>query len=90
MQPLSSDTLSTHSPEAIRVLQRYCRQQRWSLPRLAILPTSVPMALTYGNLPRTARIVVSQGLLEQLADDEIANSSGEKAGIPSYSIFCPV
>ncbi len=28
--------------------------------------------LTYGNLPRTARIVVSQGLLNQLGDDEIA------------------
>ncbi len=72
LQPLSRDALSTHSPEAIRVLQRYCRQRRWSLPRLAILPISVPMALTYGNLPRTARIVVTQGLLEQLVDDEIA------------------
>ena len=72
IEPLSINTLSTHSPEAIRVLQRYCRQRRWSLPQLSILPTSAPLALTYGNLPRTARIVVSQGLLEQLADDEIA------------------
>jgi Zn-dependent protease with chaperone function len=70
-QPLSINTLSTHSPEAIRVLQRYCRHRRWPLPQLGILPTSAPVALTYGNLPRTARIVVSQGLLEQLADDEI-------------------
>lgn len=72
LQPLSINTLSTHSPEAIRVLQRYCRQQRWTLPQLGILPDSAPLALTYGNLPRTARIVVSQGLLEQLAEDEIA------------------
>jgi Zn-dependent protease with chaperone function len=72
LQPLSINTLSTHSPEAIRVLQRYCRQRRWSLPQLRILSTSAPVALTYGNLPHTARIVVSQGLLEQLTADEIA------------------
>lgn len=71
-QPLSIDMLSTHSPEAMRVLQRYCRQRRWSLPKLGILPIAAPVALTYGHLPRTARIVVSQGLLQQLADDEIA------------------
>lgn len=71
-QPLSINTLSSYSPEAIRVLQRYCRHRRWPLPQLGILSTSAPVALTYGNLPRTARIVVSQGLLEQLADNEIA------------------
>ncbi len=71
-QPLSIDTLTSHSPEASRLLQRYCQQRNWSLPQLAIVPTSAPLAITYGNLPRTARIVVSQGLLEQLADDEIA------------------
>ena len=71
-QPLSTNVLSTYSPEAVRVLQRYCRQRSWPHPALGILPTSAPVALCYGNLPRTARIVVSQGLLEQLADDEIA------------------
>ncbi len=53
------------------MLQRYCRQRHW-VPHLGILPTSAPLAFTYGNLRRTARIVVSQALLEQLADDEIA------------------
>jgi Zn-dependent protease with chaperone function len=80
LQPLSINTLSTHSPEASRVLQRYCKQQKWSLPQLGILPTSVPVALTYGNLPRTARIIVSQGLLEQLADDEIATIYASQLG----------
>ena len=36
--------------------------------------------MTYGNLPRTARIVVSQGLLEQLADDEIATIYAAELG----------
>ena len=80
LQPLAINTLSTHSPEASRVLQRYCRQRRWSLPQLGILPTSAPVALTYGNLRRTARIVVSQGLLEQLADDEIATIYASQLG----------
>ncbi|MGK7926120.1 MAG: M48 family metallopeptidase, partial [Spirulina sp.] len=43
-----------------------------SRPQLAILPTGAPFSLTYGNLPRNARIVVSDALLEQLEDDELA------------------
>ena len=72
-QPLSINQLAKYSPESGRVLQRFCRQQGWHLPKLVILPTSAPITFTYGNLRRTARIAVSQGLLEQLADDEIAS-----------------
>ncbi|MCC5635278.1 M48 family metalloprotease [Nostoc sp. CHAB 5844] len=71
-QPLSKDVLHSRSRETARVLQRYCQQRRWQSPQLRILPVTAPIALTYGNLPRNARIVVSQGLLNQLADDEIA------------------
>ncbi|MBD2530722.1 M48 family metalloprotease [Nostoc flagelliforme FACHB-838] len=66
------DVLNTHSREAVRVLQRCCQQRHRPLPKLRILPMAAPIILTYGSLPRNARIVVSQGLLEQLADDEIA------------------
>ncbi|MDZ8084140.1 MAG: M48 family metalloprotease [Nostoc sp. DedQUE12b] len=66
------DVLNTYSREAVRVLQRCSQQRHWPLPKLRILPTAAPIILTYGSLPRNARIVVSQGLLEQLADDEIA------------------
>jgi Zn-dependent protease with chaperone function len=68
----SKDVLNAHSREAVRVLQRCCQQRHWPLPKLRILPIAAPIILTYGSLPRNARIVVSQGLLEQLADDEIA------------------
>ncbi|MBD0302008.1 MAG: M48 family metalloprotease, partial [Tolypothrix sp. T3-bin4] len=68
----SKDVLNAHSREALRVLQRCCQQRHWPLPKLRILPMAAPIILTYGSLPRNARIVVSQGLLEQLADDEIA------------------
>jgi Zn-dependent protease with chaperone function len=69
---LERETLNTYSHESLRVLQRYCKPRGWSLPKLGILPIAAPVALTYGHLPRTARIIVSQGLLEQLATDEIA------------------
>lgn len=71
-QPLSKEKLNGHSRETLRLLQRFCQQQGWELPHLRVLPMSAPVALTYGNLPHTARIVVSQGLLEQLTEDEIA------------------
>lgn len=69
---LERDTLNTYSPEAVRVFQRYCQPRGWRLPKLGILPTTAPIAFTFGHLPRTAQIIVSQGLLEQLASDEIA------------------
>jgi Zn-dependent protease with chaperone function len=72
LQHLSLETLEISSPEASRLLQRSCRQHHYRLPQLRVLPTAVPLIFTYGNLRRTTRIVVSQGLLEQLADDEIA------------------
>lgn len=80
MQPLSLSALSKSSPEAAKMLPRYCGQRRLPVPTLRILPISAPVALTYGNLPRTARIVVSQGLLDQLADDEIATIYASELG----------
>ena len=71
-EELSKEKLNSYSRETFRVLQRTCQQRRWPSPQLRILPISAPMIISYGNLPRTARITVSQGLLEQLADDEIA------------------
>lgn len=77
---LSKDLLNRHSRETARVIQRYCQQRRWHCPQLRILPITAPMALTYGSLANNARIVVSQGLLEQLADDEIATIYATQLG----------
>ncbi len=71
-EELTKEKLNSYSRETLRVLQRACQQQHWTTPQLRILPISAPMIISYGNLPRTARITVSQGLLQQLADDEIA------------------
>ncbi|MBI4780148.1 MAG: M48 family metalloprotease [Oscillatoriophycideae cyanobacterium NC_groundwater_1537_Pr4_S-0.65um_50_18] len=72
MRSLKPSELEQHSPEALRLLKRVCNQRHQPLPALGLLPTDAPLALTYGHLPRNARIVVSQGLLKQLEDAEIA------------------
>lgn len=72
LQPLPMTTLAASSQEATKVLNRLTRQHKIALPQLKLLPVAAPLAFTYGNLPRTARIVISQGLLEQLSEDEIA------------------
>ncbi|MBE9182836.1 M48 family metalloprotease, partial [Oculatella sp. LEGE 06141] len=82
LQPFRLDDLSPYSSETTRMLKRVCGQRRYPLPTLGLLPTSAPIALTYGGLPQTARIVVSQGLLNQLNEDEIAASyAGELSHI---------
>ena len=80
LQPLTMEDLGDRSPDAARILRRVCRQRRLKVPQLGILPTRTPLAMTYGNLPQTARIIVSQGLLEQLADDEIATIYAAQLG----------
>jgi len=72
LQPLTLPKLAGYSPETTQLLPRFCRQHGISSPALGILPTQAPIAFTYGAMPAIARIVVSQGLLDQLADDEIA------------------
>jgi Zn-dependent protease with chaperone function len=72
LKPLSLDALAVHSPEAVRLLKRVCHQKRRSLPKLGILVTSVPLIFTYGYLPQNTKIIVSQGLIDRLNDDELA------------------
>ncbi|MEB3356638.1 MAG: M48 family metalloprotease [Synechococcales bacterium] len=71
-RPMTLDDLAAHSPEASRLLKRICQQQSCPLPKLGLIADSAPLLLGYGIVPRTVRLVVSQGLLQQLSDDEIA------------------
>ncbi|MGP1383289.1 MAG: M48 family metalloprotease [Thainema sp.] len=78
-KPFSLQILESHSPESVRFLKRFFRQSGRTMPELRVLPSQAPLILTYGNLPRFARISVSQGLLNQLADDEIATLYAREA-----------
>lgn len=71
-QAFSNQKLRTYSPEAATLLGRHCHQRGWSFPTLWKLPTAIPLIFSYGWRPRNARLVVSEGLLNQLEADEIA------------------
>ncbi|MBW4474660.1 MAG: M48 family metalloprotease [Stenomitos rutilans HA7619-LM2] len=87
LQPLSLGKLATYSPETAQSLQRFCRQQQIPMPVLGVLPAAEPIAFSYGCIPHVTRTVVSQGLLEQLADDEIATIyAGEVGHIACFDV----
>ncbi len=71
MQHLETAALDLHSAEAVRVIKRFNRQYRGKT-ETKIIPIAAAIAFTYGHIASTTRIVVSQGLLQQLTDDEIA------------------
>ena len=69
---VSLNDIQRYSPEAAQVIQRVCAQKGITQPRLGIIEDQNPTAFTYGSLPNSARLVVSQGLFTYLDDDEIA------------------
>ncbi|GJD17411.1 unknown protein [Rivularia sp. IAM M-261] len=71
IQSLETTVLEMHSQEALRIFKRFNTQRRANI-KIKLLPIAAPIAFTYGHLPSMSRIVMSQGLLQQLADDEIA------------------
>jgi Zn-dependent protease with chaperone function len=88
--PLRATVLSKHSKEAGRVMRSFCKKQGMREPLLQLLPIDLPVAFSYGGLPRFARIAVSQGLLEQLAEDEIAAIFARELGHIAHWDFAPM
>jgi len=72
--------LETKSPEAAAVIQRVCAEKNLKHPRLGIIDDQNPTAFTYGSLPQSARLVVSEGLFTYLKDDEIATVYAHELG----------
>ncbi|MBW4613179.1 MAG: M48 family metalloprotease [Desmonostoc vinosum HA7617-LM4] len=68
------------SPETARIIQQVCQQKNLKTPRLGIINDQNPTAFTYGSLPNSARLVVSQGLFTYLDDDEIATVYAHELG----------
>ncbi|MFM6199566.1 MAG: peptidase M48, partial [Dolichospermum sp.] len=60
------------SPETGEIIRQVCQQKNIKIPRLGIIQDQNPTAFTYGSLPNSARLVVSQGLFTYLDDDEVA------------------
>lgn len=76
--------LVTRCPTAGKLLQRYCRQKKLPFPTLRILPTNAPIIFSYGQIPKNAQIVVSEGLLTQLTDEEVATLLAGELGMIRY------
>jgi Zn-dependent protease with chaperone function len=72
--------LEVRSPETARVLRRVCQQKNLKIPRLGIIEDQNPTAFTYGSLPNSARLVVSEGLFKYLDDDEVATVYAHELG----------
>ncbi|NET45210.1 M48 family metalloprotease [Okeania sp. SIO2B3] len=72
LKKLPTTTLINYSKEANKLLRSFCQKRKIRGIKLKILPIDVPIAFSYGWLPRFFRIVVSQGLLDNLTEDEIA------------------
>ncbi|BAZ06207.1 zinc metalloprotease HtpX [Calothrix sp. NIES-3974] len=72
--------IEMHSPETVRVLRRVCQQKNLKIPKLGIIDDQNPTAFTYGSLPNSARLVVSEGLFKYLDDDEIATVYAHELG----------
>lgn len=68
------------SPETASVIQRVCQEKNLKTPRLGIIDDQNPTAFTYGSLPNSARLVVSQGLFTYLDDDEVATVYAHELG----------
>ncbi|OKH37297.1 peptidase M48 [[Phormidium ambiguum] IAM M-71] len=72
--------LKRKSPETAAVIQRVCAEKNLKQPRLGIIDDQNPTAFTYGSLPNSARLVVSEGLFTYLKDDEIATVYAHELG----------
>ncbi|MEM7727033.1 MAG: M48 family metalloprotease [Cyanobacteria bacterium P01_A01_bin.45] len=68
------------SPESAEVIRQVCQQKNLKTPRLGIIDDQNPTAFTYGSLPNSARLVVSQGLFTYLDDDEVATVYAHELG----------
>lgn len=68
------------SPETGKIIRQVCQQKNITTPRLGIIDDQNPTAFTYGSLPNSARLVVSQGLFTYLDDDEVATVYAHELG----------
>lgn len=90
LKPFSLTELERYSPEASRLLKRGCAQRRLAVPQLGVLAIDAPLIFSYGNLQRTARIVLSQSLLAQLDEAELAALYANELAHIVYWDFVPM
>ncbi len=69
---VSLSEIQSQKPETAELIQKICQERQLKIPRLGIIDDQNPTAFTYGSLPNSARLVVSQGLFTYCEDGEVA------------------
>ena len=57
-----------------------CKSNNMKNPRMGIIQDGAPNAFTYGHTPNNARIVITQGLMDLLKDDELEGVVAHEIG----------
>ena len=57
-----------------------CRNHNMKNPRMGIIDDGAPNAFTYGHTPNNARIVITQGIIDLLQDDELEGVIAHEIG----------
>jgi len=57
-----------------------CRKKNINFPRMGIILDGSPNAFTYGHHPNNARIVLTQGLLDLLTEEEVETVTAHEIG----------
>ena len=58
-------------PAMAAFIETVCKRHEMPFPRVGIIRDGAPNAFTYGHTPRNARVVVTEGLLNILDEDEV-------------------
>ncbi len=70
----------TENPRLYDVVKKVAFNANLPMPRVAIVPLSVPNAFATGRNPKNAVICVTEGLLNTLNDDELEGVIGHEMG----------
>jgi Zn-dependent protease with chaperone function len=68
------------SPALAHFIEETCARRKLPLPRFGLIDDGNPNAFTFGHYPGDARLVVTRGLLELLAPDEVNSVVGHELG----------
>jgi heat shock protein HtpX len=61
-------------------IQTTCADNNMKKPRMGIIHDGAPNAFTYGHTPNNARIVLTQGLMDLLNEDEVKGVAAHEIG----------
>jgi Zn-dependent protease with chaperone function len=89
-EPLELERLRETSPEVIGLFRRGLGATATTMPRLWLVPSPAPIALSYG-LGRWTRLVLSQGTFDRLSPRELtAIVAGQVGQVQQRSVVLPL